>query len=118
MNELTFLQHSAYYEILRGVQQLTWVQMVSYCIENDIDPAKLPILSAIYTRPMEPQKRSTPVGFIDINTPSPKVLFISFDSEEPVLESVLFSKYLAEYVPFSQKSSVATVVTAETSIKS
>lgn len=119
MNEAAAFSKETYLQLLHDLQAFSAMQLVSFCMANDLDFSSIPIPSVIYVNKIDLEDKLTPLAYLEVESDNPKIVCMRFEGDQPSYASFGFMEFLNNYTMLTSKShSKLSIVPQPTNTKS
>lgn len=119
MTEAAAFSKETYLQLLHDLQAFSAMQLVSFCMANDLEFSSIPIPSVIYVNKIDLDDKLTPLAYLDVESDNPKIVCMRFEGDNPSYASFGFLEFLDKFTLLTNEShSKLSIVSQPTNIKS
>lgn len=119
MTDAALFSKETYLELLHDLQAFSAVQLVGFCIANDLEFSSIPIPSVIYVSKIDIEDKLTPLAYLEVESDNPKIVCMRFEGDEPSYASFGFLEFLDNYTTLTSESHTKlSIVSQPTNTKS
>lgn len=119
MTEAALFSKETYLELLHDLQAFSAVQLVNFCIANDLEFSSIPVPSVIYVNKIDLDDKLTPLAYLEVESDNPKIVCMRFEGDQPSYASFGFMEFLNNYTILTKEGHLKlSIVSQPTNTKS
>lgn len=104
MTDTALFSKETYLELLHDLQAFSAIQLVNFCIENDLKFESIPVPSVIYVNKIDGEDKLTPIAYLEVESDNPKIVCMRFEGDNPSFDSIGFMEFLDRYTALTKEN--------------